>query len=59
MIKNIFYIITGIYISQEYKYVIPNIKNHIKHTHKFILSNENEQYQLLLTCPILKFIFKK
>ena len=59
MIKNLFYIITGIYLSQEYKYVIPNIKNHIKYTHKFLLSNENKKQEILLDCPILKFIFKK
>jgi len=59
MIKNLFYIITGIYISQEYKYIIPNIKDHIKYSHKFILSNDIEKQKILLNCPILNFILKK
>ena len=65
MIKNIIYCITGIYISQEYKTIIPNVKDHINYITPIILDQLNSNNQLIknknLTykCPVLNFIFKK
>lgn len=59
MIKNLFYIITGIYISQEYSLVVPNIKKHMNYVTLMILDDDYKKNDLMQNCPILKFIFKK
>jgi len=65
MIKNLIYCITGMYISQEYKTMVPNIKDHITYITPIILDQLNlndkviKNNNLTYKCPILKFIFKK
>ena len=59
MIKNLFYVITGMYISQEYSLVMPNIKKHVNYATLMILDDGHKNNDLLHNCPILKFIFKK
>lgn len=53
------------YISQEYKTMVPNIKDHITYITPIILDQLNlndksiKNKNLMYKCPILQFIFKK
>ncbi len=55
MIKNLCFVIIGIYMDQEYGQRMPNIKNHYYHINNTLLNNNNSQ---LNKCPIMKFLFK-
>lgn len=57
MIKNLSFIIIGIYIDQEYRQLMPNIKNHYYHINNELLNN-NGNGTKLNKCPIIKFLFK-
>jgi vacuolar-type H+-ATPase subunit D/Vma8 len=57
MIRDIICIITGIYVTQEYKR-LPNIKNHIKYFNIILNennTNSNNSVKLINKCPISKF----
>lgn len=55
MIKNIGYMIFGIYMNQEYPHLMPNIKNHYYHLNNILLNNYKIKNN---NCPIIKFFNK-
>lgn len=57
MIKNLCFIIIGIYIDQEYRQLLPNIKNHYYHINNQLLNNGSIKTDLN-KCPVMKFLFK-
>lgn len=61
MIKNIFNILLGMYIGQEYNKLVPNIKNHISYINILIDSNNNKNKSnyIINKCPIIKYVLKK
>lgn len=59
MIKNLFYIVTGMYISQEYDKYVPNIKNHLYYIQNVTLQEKIWDIETKNNCPIIKFILKK
>lgn len=60
MIKNLIYITFGIYLEQEYKHILPNIRNHSIYINQIILNNNLSKFSKRTAntnCPIIKYIF--
>lgn len=63
MIKNLFYILTGIYINQECNNIMPNIKDHLSYIKTIMLNrieypNYTKDKDIYERCPIINYILK-